>query len=58
LPDLVAALAGVGVAVIGLAALLISEHTPLFGFMEHGSRFAVCSRSHPTLQLSHCSRCS
>jgi hypothetical protein len=36
-----AALAGVGVAASGLAALLISEHTPLFGFMEHGYRFVI-----------------
>jgi hypothetical protein len=36
-----AALAGVGVAVSGLAALLISEHTILFGFMEHGYRFVI-----------------
>jgi hypothetical protein len=39
--DQLAALAGVGVAAGGLAALLISEHTPLFGFMEHGYRFAI-----------------
>jgi hypothetical protein len=36
-----AALAGVGVAAGGLAALLISEQTPLFGFMEHGYRFEI-----------------
>jgi hypothetical protein len=36
-----AALAGAGVAAGGLAALLISEHTPLFGFMEHGYRFVI-----------------
>jgi hypothetical protein len=36
-----AALAGVGVAASGLAALLISEHTLLFGFMEHGYRFVI-----------------
>jgi hypothetical protein len=36
-----AALAGVGVAAGGLAALLISEQTPLFGFMEHGYRFVI-----------------
>jgi hypothetical protein len=36
-----AALAGVGLAAGGLAALLISEHTPLFGFMEHGYRFVI-----------------
>jgi hypothetical protein len=39
--DQLAALAGVGVAAGGLAALLISEHTPLFGFMEHGYRFVI-----------------
>jgi hypothetical protein len=39
--DQLAALIGVGVAGGGLAALLISEHTPLFGFMEHGYRFAI-----------------
>jgi hypothetical protein len=36
-----AALAGAGVAAGGLVALLISEQTPLFGFMEHGYRFAI-----------------
>jgi hypothetical protein len=36
-----AALAGLGLAASGLAALLISEHTPLFGFMEHGYRFVI-----------------
>ena len=36
--DLVAAAGGIGVAAGALAALLISEHTPLFGFMEHGYR--------------------
>jgi hypothetical protein len=39
--DQLAALAGVGVAASGLAALLISEHTLLFGFMEHGYRFVI-----------------
>ena len=39
--DQLAALAGIGVATGGLAALLISEHTPLFGFMEHGYRFVI-----------------
>ena len=39
--DTLAALSGLGVAVGGLAALLVSEHTPLFGFMEHGYRFAI-----------------
>jgi hypothetical protein len=36
--DVVAAGGGIGVAAGALAALLISEHTPLFGFMEHGYR--------------------
>jgi hypothetical protein len=39
--DLFAALSGIGVAAGGLAGLLISEHTPLFGFMEHGYRFVI-----------------
>jgi hypothetical protein len=39
--DQLAALSGIGVAAGGLAGLLISEHTPLFGFMEHGYRFAI-----------------
>jgi len=36
-----AALAGVGVAAGALVALLISEQTPLFGFMEYGYRIDV-----------------
>ncbi len=36
-----AALAGIGLAASGFAALLISEQTPLFGFMEHGYRFVI-----------------
>jgi hypothetical protein len=36
-----AALAGIAVAGGGLVALVISEHTPLFGFMEHGYRPAI-----------------
>lgn len=39
--DQLAALAGLGVAAGALIALLISEHTPLFGFMEHGYRFVI-----------------
>ena len=39
--DQLAALAGVGVAAGGLAALLVSEQTRLFGFMEHGYRFVI-----------------
>ena len=41
LADTIAALSGVGVAVGGLVALIVSEHTALFGFMEHGYRFAI-----------------
>jgi hypothetical protein len=36
-----AAIAGVGLAAGGLVSLLISEHTSLFGFTEHGYRFAI-----------------
>jgi len=36
-----AALAGIGVAAGAMAALLISEQTPLFGFMEHGYRLEI-----------------
>jgi hypothetical protein len=39
--DSLAALAGIGVAAGALAALLISEHTPLLGFMEHGYRLEI-----------------
>jgi hypothetical protein len=35
------ALAGLGVAAGALAALLISEQTPLFGFMEYGYRLEI-----------------
>jgi hypothetical protein len=41
LVDSIAALGGIGVAAGALAALLISEHTPLFGFMEHGYRLEI-----------------
>jgi hypothetical protein len=41
LVDRVAALSGVGLATGAFVGLLISEHTPLFGFMEHGYRFAI-----------------
>jgi len=37
----VAALGGIGVAVGSLVSLLVSEYTPLFGFMESGYRLAV-----------------
>ena len=36
-----AALAGIGIALGTLVSLLISEYTPLFGFMESGYRLAV-----------------
>ncbi len=39
--DQLASIAGIGLAVTGLVALIISEHTPLFGFMEHGYRFVI-----------------
>jgi hypothetical protein len=41
LVDAVAALAGWFLAAGALVGLLVSEHTPLFGFMEHGYRFAI-----------------
>jgi hypothetical protein len=36
-----AALGGIGVALGSLVALLVSEYTPLFGFMESGYRLAI-----------------
>jgi hypothetical protein len=36
-----AALGGIGIALGTLVSLLISEYTPLFGFMESGYRLAV-----------------
>jgi hypothetical protein len=36
-----AALGGIGIAAGSLVSLLISEYTPLFGFMESGYRLAV-----------------
>jgi hypothetical protein len=36
-----ASLGAIGIAVGSLASLLISEYTPLFGFMESGYRLAV-----------------
>jgi hypothetical protein len=35
------AVAGMGVAFGALAGLLVSEHTPLFGFREHGYRLEI-----------------
>jgi hypothetical protein len=40
LTGLIAA-SGVGLALSTLAGLIISEHTPLFGFMEHGYRTSI-----------------
>jgi hypothetical protein len=39
--DSLAALGGIAVAAGALAALLISEHTRLLGFMEHGYRLEI-----------------
>jgi len=36
-----AALGGIGIAAGSLVSLLVSEYTPLFGFMESGYRLAV-----------------
>ena len=36
-----AALGGIGIAAGSLAGLMISEYTPLFGFMESGYRLAI-----------------
>jgi hypothetical protein len=41
LVDAVAAAAGSFLAAGALVGLLVSEHAPLFGFMEHGYRFAI-----------------
>jgi len=37
----VIALGGIGVAVLSLAGLFVSETTGLFGFVEHGYRMAI-----------------
>jgi hypothetical protein len=39
--DALAAVGGIGVSAGALAALLISEHTPLFGFSEHAYRLEI-----------------
>lgn len=39
--DSVTAAAGIGLASGAFAGLLISEHMPLFGFMEHGYRLEI-----------------
>jgi hypothetical protein len=38
---ILAALGAIGIAVGSLASLLVSEYTPLFGFMESGYRLAI-----------------
>jgi hypothetical protein len=54
--DSLAALTGIGVSVGAFAGLLISEHTPLFGFMEHGYRveivIALAAEAVATLSLA------
>jgi ABC-type uncharacterized transport system permease subunit len=39
--DSLVALAGMGLSVGAFAGLLVSEQTPLFGFMEHGYRLEI-----------------
>ena len=39
--DSLSALAGIGLSVGAFAGLLVSEHTPLFGFMEQGYRLEI-----------------
>jgi CBS domain containing-hemolysin-like protein len=39
--DSLAAISGVGLAVVAFVFLVISEHTPLFAFMEHGYRVEI-----------------
>jgi hypothetical protein len=39
--DSLAAISGIGLAIVAFIFLLISEDTPLFGFMEHGYRLEV-----------------
>jgi hypothetical protein len=39
--DSLVALAGIGLSVGAFAGLLVSEHTPLFGFMDHGYRLEI-----------------
>jgi hypothetical protein len=39
--DGLAAVGGVGMAVVSIAFLLVSEHRPLFGFAEYGYRPAI-----------------
>lgn len=39
--DSLSALAGIGLSIGAFAGLLVSEHTPLFGFMEQGYRVEI-----------------
>jgi hypothetical protein len=39
--DSLSALAGIGLSIGAFAGLLVSEHTPLFGFMEQGYRLEI-----------------
>jgi hypothetical protein len=52
----VVALGGIGVSLGAAAALLVSEHTTLFSFMEHGYRLeiviALVAEAAATLSLS------
>ena len=54
--DSLIALAGIGLSIGGFAGLLVSEHTPLFGFMEHGYRLeivlALAAEAAATVSLS------
>jgi len=40
-PGTLLSLAGIGLAAIAFAFLLVSEHTPLFGFRDYGYRPAI-----------------
>lgn len=39
--DSLVATAGIGLSTTAFAGLLVSEHTPLFGFLEHGYRLEI-----------------
>jgi hypothetical protein len=41
IPQRLAALGGIGMGLVSIAFLLLSEHQPLFGFMDHGYRAAI-----------------
>jgi hypothetical protein len=54
--DSLVAISGIGLSVGAFAGLLVSEHTPLFGFMEHGYRleiiFALAAEAVATVSLT------